>query len=389
VLTGAGRARSSQAGGRERRRPLRALAPALAAALAAAASVGAGAGAGPGAARAAVSTAPPAGQPPPTVAYVTEPGQSPPTVWAMRTDGSQRTRLGAGSAPLVAPGGQLVAASLFGAGTSETGPALAVYSTTGAAPLTYLSLAGESATALAWSPDGRYLAVDVQSTAVKNPAKLSGLAIVDLQQNTLKVIAHGQLYGASFAPNGSDEVVYGLSASQSLSAPVNVYRNNPEGSAPVALTRDGRSLYPVWGPGAIAYDRERLRPGDAPVYQIWLRSAAGSHARRLTKVRVRSLVSGLVPLAFSSDGTRLLAQFSGQDTSEAWTVRVPSGRARRLPVRGRSVQAAALSRDGRTVLINGGGFLGPASEGRVATVPFGGGAETLLVAHASEASWNG
>ncbi len=150
----------------------------------------------------------------------------------------------------------------------------------------------------------------MQSTAIKNTARLSGLAIVDLQTGALKVIAHGQLYGASFAPNGSDEVVFGLSASQSLGARVNVLQSKADGSGMVPLTRDGRSLFPVWGPGAIAYDRERLRRNDAPIYQIWLRSNNG-RTRRLTNVRVRSLVSGLVPLAFSSDGTRLLTRVRG------------------------------------------------------------------------------
>jgi hypothetical protein len=341
-----------------------------------------------GGARAASSLAPAPGAQA-TIAYVTESGAAPPVVWTMRGDGSRKARLGPGLSPLVAPSGDQVAAALLGTGEHETGPALAIYSTTGSAPLRYFSLADERATPLAWSRDGRYVAVDLQSTAIKNTARLSGLAIVDLQAGAAQVIARGQVYGASFAPNGGDEIVYGLSSSQALSARVNVFRSQADGSGRVALTRDGRSLYPIWGPGAIAYDRERLRRNDAPVYQIWLRSTSASHARKLTKVRVRSLVSGLVPLAFSSDGRRLLAQFEGQDTSEAWTVRVPSGRARRLRAGGRSVQAAALSADGRTVLINGGGFLGPASEGRVATVPFAGGRQKLLAAHGSQASWNG
>jgi len=341
-----------------------------------------------GSARAATSLAP-SGAQSPTIAYVVQSGATPAAVWVMREDGSQKTRLGPGGSPLVAPSGQQVAATAFGSSQSETGPALLIYSTTGVAPLAFLNLASENATALAWSRDGRYLAIDVQSTAVKHRAQLSGLALVDLQSNTLKLIANGQVYGASFAPNASDELVYALAASEALSARVNVYRAKADGTAAVALTRDGRSLFPVWGPRTIAYDRERLRRNDAPVYQVWLRSPTGSRARRLTNVRVRSLVSGLMPLAFSSDGTRLLTQFVGQDTSEAWTVRVPSGRARRLLVRDRSVQAAALSSDGRTVLINGGGFFGPASEGRVAVVPFAGGSEKLLVAHGSQASWNG
>lgn len=329
---------------------------------------------------------------PPTIAYVTQTGSSQPVVWTIHADGTQNTRIGPGFTPQTAPGGQLIAASLFGAsaGSSETGPALAVYSTAGAPTQTYFDLAGETTEPLAWSADGRYVAVDVQSTKLKNAAKLSGLAIVDITTGTAKMIARGQIFGASFAPNGSDEVVYGRAAKQTLTAPVNLYRSNADGSGTVALTRDGRSLFPLWGPTAIAYDRERLRREDAPVYQIWLRSTSGA-TRRLTNVRVRTLVSGLTPLAFSADGSRLLAQFVGQDTSEAWTVSVPSGRARRLAPRSPRfpLQAAGISSDGSTVLVNEGGVDGPASEGRVATLPFAGGRSTVLVAHGSQASWNG
>jgi hypothetical protein len=308
----------------------------------------------------------------------------------MRSDGSQKTSLGEGFSPQISPSGQQVAVSLFGAGASETGAALGIYSTTGAPRQTYLSLKGETAQPLGWSPDGRYLAVDVQSTALERGAQLSGLGILDTQSAKLSMIAHGQLFGASFAPNGSDEIVYGLARSQSLTARVNVYRAKPDGSGTVALTRDGRSLFPLWGPGAIAYDRERLRREDAPVYQIWLRPTKG-RTRRLTNVRVRSLVSGLIPVAFSADGSRLLAQFVGQDTSEAWTVGVPSGRAHRLTRKGARLplQAAGLSTDGATVLVNEGGVDGPASEGRVGTLPFAGGRTTVLAAQGSQASWNG
>jgi hypothetical protein len=325
----------------------------------------------------------------PMLAYVTETARTPATIWTMRTDETQSTRVGPGDDPLIAPSGQQVAASLFGTGSgAETGPGLAIYWTDGSGrpPLQYFNLAHETVQPLAWSGNLRYVAVDVQSTAVKNAAARSGLALVDIGLNSVKMIAHGQIYGASFKPDG-DELVYARAASQSLSAPVNLYRSKPDGTT-VLLTHDGRSLFPVWGPKAIAYDRERLRRNDAPVYQIWLRPTSGSRSRRLTNVRVRSLVSGLVPLAFAG-GRKLLAQFVGEDTSEAWTVRLPSGRAHRLTVRGRSVQAAGISGDGKTVLVNEGGFEGPASEGRIATMPFAGGLSKVLVAHGSQASWNG
>lgn len=327
----------------------------------------------------------------PTIAYVTESGTSPPRAWTMRSDGSQKVSLGEGFSPQISPNGGQVAVALLGSGGRQTGPALAVYSTVGAPALTYLNLATETVQPLTWSPDGRYLAINVQSSGLKSAVRLSGLAILDTQTGKIGMIAHGQLFGASFAPNGSDEVLFGLAHSLSLTARVNIYRAKPDGSGTTALTRDGRSLFPLWGPGRIVYDRERLRRNDAPVYQLWTRSLGSSRARQLTHIRVRSLVSGLIPFAFSADGSRLLTQFVGQDTSEAWAVNMASGAARRLTPKGARLplQAAGLSRDGNTVLVDEGGVDGPASEGRVATLPFAGGRSTLLVAHGSQASWNG
>jgi hypothetical protein len=331
---------------------------------------------------------PPYRRPGPSVAFVTETGSSPATVWLTEDLGRTRTRLGPGAQPLVAPSGQQVAASLFGTGAnSNSGPALAIYWTDGRPPIQVLNLATATATPLAWSRDLRYVAVQLQSTSPGNAASGSGLVVVDISLHTVDRVASGQIYGASFAPNGSDQLVYGRSSSLSLSAPVNLYIGRPDGTAQRRLTRDGRSLNPVWGGRGIAYDRERLRRNDAPVYQIWLRSPTGPGIRRLTNIHVRTLASGLVPLAFT--GKRLLAEFEGQDTSEAWTLQLPSARLRRLTVRGRSVIGAGLSGDGTQVLVDEGGLNEPASGGRVAVMPFSGGRSTVLVAHGSQASWDG
>jgi hypothetical protein len=314
-----------------------------------------------------------------------------PYVWIALANGREPRRLGPGSSPLLAPNGQSVAAGLFGtvSGAQEQGPALAIYPASGAAPVTFLNLATATATPLAWSPDSRYLAVSLQSTSINDAGKLSGLAVIDTTTGAVTTIANGQIYGASFAQDGSDRIVYGRAPSQLLSAPTNVYVSGPSGSGLRALSSDGRSLNPVWGSRYIAYDRERLRHNDAPIFQIWLAPAGGGRARRLIKVPAGPFVSGLVPIDFSSNGRRLLSEFEGQDTSEAWTVLVPSGRARRLTVRGQSVVGAGLSRDGSTVLIGEKSFEGPPSGGRVAQIPFAGGRSKILVAHGSQASWNG
>ncbi len=322
------------------------------------------------------------------LAYVTSSEAQPePLVWTALSNGSEPRLLGPGDEPLIAPSGSTVATGLLGAGAGK-GPSLALYPTAGGSPATFGNLATQSAMPLAWSPDSRYLAVALFSTALKNVGKKSGLGIIDTNTGTLRTIASGIIYGASFAPDGTDRVVFGKAAGQTLESKVNLYVAAAAGGPLKRITSDGRSLNPIWGPRYIAYDRERLRRNDAPVYQIWLRGPSAGAARQLTSIRVRSLVSGLTPLGFSSNGQRLLAEFGGQDTSEAWTVQVPSGRARRVRVKGSSVVAGAISRDGSRLLVAEGGLEGPAQGDNVVAVPFAGGAPTLLVAHAAQPSWN-
>jgi hypothetical protein len=321
------------------------------------------------------------------IAYVTDSTKQPePEVWAALATGAEPRVLGPGIEPQIAPNGALVAAGLFG---GEHGPSLAVYTVAGAtAPLRLGELARQDAMPLAWSPDSRYLAVALTSPGIKNVPAHSGLGVLDMTTGKLRQIATGIVSGASFAPDGSDRIVFALAGSQSLSAKVNLYVAQPTGAGRRRITRDGRSLNPVWGPKWIAYDRERLRRNDAPVYQIWLQRPSGGAARQLTSIRVRSLVSGLVPLGFSNNGSRLLAEFGGQDTSEAWTVQVPSGKARAVRVKGRPVVGGAISSDGSRLLVYEGGLEGPSTGDSVVTVPFGGGPATLLVAHAAQPSWN-
>jgi len=322
------------------------------------------------------------------LAYTTGTATSPSQVWAAGAGGAPAKLLGAGEEPLLSPSGGLVAASVSAAGSGE-GPALAVYHVDGAPALDYASANSVSAIPLAWSSDSKYLAVSLISTAVKNIAEGSSLAVIDLETGTMTTVAHGIVEGASFAPEGSDRLAYGLTSSYQSLAPVNVHISAPDGSGARLFTHDGRSLNPVWGAGGIAFDRERLRHLAFPAYQLWLAPAAGGAARQLTHVKVNTLVSGLVPIAFSADGLRLLAEFEGQDTSAAWTVDLSTGRVRPLTTPGRhTLQAAGISQDGTTLLVDEDSFEGPPSMGRVVTIPFDGGPARVLVAHAGQASWN-
>jgi hypothetical protein len=108
----------------------------------------------------------------------------------------------------------------------------------------------------------------------------------------------------------------------------------------------------------------------------------------VTHLPIPPLLEGLVPIGFSSDGARLLAQYEGQDTSEAWVITPATGGARRLAIAWRAVTGAAISRDGTEALVDLGGYLNPPDAGAVESLPLAGGDPRVLIAHGSQPSWN-
>jgi hypothetical protein len=320
--------------------------------------------------------------PAPRLAYVTGAQGTTPHVWLTNLRGGGRRRIGPGEDPALSPDGSTIAAS----SPARSGPALILYAAGGGVIRRLFDSARASAVAQAWSPDSRYLAVVLTS---RDPvsAAASGLALIDVKTLTWSLVARGAIYGASFAPDGSDRIAYALASSPALRARVDIYASQGAGAAaPIRLTRDGRSLYPVWGSAGIAYDEERLRRNGAPAYQVWLMGPDGS--ARLTDTRVPPLFDGLVPIAFSGDNAWLLAQYEGLDTSEAWAIDLATRRGRRLEIAGASVTAGATSRSGADALLDRGGFLRAPSDGTVEELPLSGGRPVRLVAHGSEPSWN-
>jgi hypothetical protein len=116
----------------------------------------------------------------------------------------------------------------------------------------------------------------------------------------------------------------------------------------------------------------------------------GSQAHQLTRQRAPFLLSGPAPVAWSADGTQLLAQFGGQDTAYGEGVNPLSGAVHTLNAK-RSIalqlEVAGLSRDGSTVLATTGG-LEPGPGSAVVSVPFAGGPVTTLIRGAFSPSWN-
>ena len=317
----------------------------------------------------------------PGIAFVRGTARSEPSVWVASANGRRARRLARGAQPLLAPNGQSVA---FVRSAARGRRPLIVRATRGRRVRRFFGGPRHTqATPLAWSPDSRYLAVAVANQR----GGRNVLIVIDLFRGRSETVARGLTQGASFSPTVPGRLVFGSSRSTSPSAPVDLYAARVFSHEGVEqLTHDGRSLNPVWGRQGIVFDRERLRGNEAPEYQLVL--LQGGEATQITSLHPSALLSGLVPLAVSADGRRLVASYVGEDTSQAWSVDLVSHEARRLTQGRSAVTAWGISADGESALVEIGGFLGPPSRGRIATLPFGGGRARVLIRRGGSPSWN-
>lgn len=330
-----------------------------------------------------------------------------PVVWVARDDGSGAHRLLAGSNPHVSPDGQVIALLHQGKG-AKAQPELVLAPADGSAPAATLVRGWREPYVFAWSPDSSTIA------ALRGPELgKRALVLIDVVTGAQDVVATGYFNGVSFAPASSRagvvplttpagggvlSLAYGRAPTESYPPRGDVYRFDlPPGqsvraAAPVALTHDHRSLDPLWGPhGQIVFvkqlDAKRRKYG--PKNELYLMSEGGGQVRRLTHTEVDPLLQGLYPTAWSADGSRLLAEFEGQDTTYAVAVNPRTGAQRPLvKATEQGFLGWALSPDGGRVLGQTRGFEpGPGND--VATAPYGGGKPKVLAKSAFEPSWGG
>jgi Tol biopolymer transport system component len=303
-------------------------------------------------------------------------------IYIAQDDGSGAKRLASGALPHVSPDGQTVA---YVADINGDKPELREIPAAGGLPRVLLSPWRYGV--FAWSPDSRYIAAQTGPLNGKQR-----LVLIDRTTGTSRTVARGFFSGASFSPAG-DQLVYALVASDRQIFPkANLYVAPVAGGPAHAITHDGHSLYPLWGPKQIAYVRYqrptgRHRREDGPKHNLWLIDPDGTGRKQLTHDRVPFLLTGLVPTDWSADGTRLLAQFGGQDTTYAVTVNPASGRERIVGRASQGIVGTSLSRDGSTILgYTGGAFEDPKLQNTI-TAPYSGGAPKLLVRRAYFADW--
>jgi hypothetical protein len=303
-----------------------------------------------------------------TLVYVKRPDAVRPAVWVADDDGSDRRRLGSGRNPVVSDDGRW--AAWIAPGRLER---VMLARADGSREPRRVGRSAAVGT-LRFSPDSTQLGMVLRSR----------LMVHDIPTRTSFQAATGTIRGFSFSPD-SRSLVYGTSGRDgAVDAPSDLYTIEFDAGPRRRVTRDRKSLNPLWGPGGIVHDRQRPRPGDAPTYNLFEIQPDGGSLRRITSLRIPSLVSGLVPVEQSADGSRLLAEFTGQDTRVAFRVNPSTGRAR---VIGRDLVGFDLTADGRTVLAHTGGP-DPGARHNVVTVPYRGGEPTVLVRRAAFPDWS-
>jgi len=120
----------------------------------------------------------------PGLAYGTGTARGTPQIWLADANGGHARKLGPGYQPLLSPNGRLVAAT----GASVKGPLLLIYSATGKVVGKFYKAATFSVVPTAWSPDSRYLAVELFDP-VSSGIGRSGLAVIDTTTGKTVTIA--------------------------------------------------------------------------------------------------------------------------------------------------------------------------------------------------------
>jgi hypothetical protein len=301
-----------------------------------------------------------------------------PSVWIANDDGTAARRLASNAdLPRISPDGQTVVYEEL-----SSKPRLMKVPAAGGTPTALLTHSW-AFDAFAWSPDSSMIA------AVTGPEiGHRHLVLVNVATGVRRTVMSGDFIGACFAPGG-DRVVFGRAPNDNFPYRSEIYTAPVAGGAPTPVTRGAVSMSPVCGPSSVALARQHKtgRRDDAPKSDVYTVGYDGAGLRRLTRTHVPFLLTGPMPTGFSDDGTRLLAEYTGQDTTYGETVNPATGKARRVGRISDGIIGFRLSRDGSTILgTDGGNDESPRHD--VVTIRYSGGRPTVLVKRAFDPDWN-
>ena len=295
-----------------------------------------------------------------------------PRVVVADNDGKNAHRLGIGFSPTVSSDGRWVA---WIAGNNSDVVKLRLAD--GSRRAREIKPTGDVVGSIQFSPDAKWLGIDAGTR----------LWIYNIHDRKSVKAASGNLRGFSFSPD-SASVAFGTAGqNQSFDSPTDLYRFDIAGKQRTRITRDRKSLNPLWTSRGIIHDRQRIRDNAAPAYNLFEIKPDGGSLRRITSLRIPPLASGLVPLELSRNGKRLLAEYEGQDIGLGFRVNVETGKAHVLgKFSENGFVAADLTANGRTVLgVTGGAD--PSNRHDVVTMPYKGGKTKVLVKRAFAPDW--
>jgi dipeptidyl aminopeptidase/acylaminoacyl peptidase len=308
-------------------------------------------------------------------------GINKPRIYVAEDNGTGARQVGLGTNSHVSPNGEWIAYEREAAsGASE----LRLYQVDIHKSERLLSPWAES-TVFAWSPDSTKLAAVTGGVRGKRT-----LLVIDAKSTVREKVATGYFNAVSFSPE-SDELVYGASQTENT-LKSDIFRYALGGGAPKALTKGKKSAYPLWGPKEQIVFAGQVRAGgksESPASQLFTMDPEGQRISQLSHTKISPLSQGLIPVAWSANGARLLTEFDGEDQSYAVALSTVTGAEKKLtknPETG--LQGAALSPDGSTVLGTVGLGFGGNPNPKVVTVPWGGGRERVLVPGGYQPSWS-
>jgi Tol biopolymer transport system component len=307
-----------------------------------------------------------------------------PAVYAANDNGGGAFKVGPGSNPRVSPDGDVIAYQRESSGGKRQ---LMLAAAAGGGSRAVLQNLQDSFY-VTFSPDSKLVA------AVSGPEIGKGrLVLLDVTSGTLlRTVASGYFSGVSFSPD-STELAYSVSQSEDFPAKTDVFTATVAAGKPVQITKDHRSVDPLWGPaGKIVFAKQLGGKNRkyGPKNELFLMNQFGAQVKRLTRTKVDPLLQGLYPTQWSASGNQLLAEFEGQDTSYAVTVNPRTGAQKPLGKTNNGEQGfvgTALSKDGTMVLGFTGGFE-PGPRHRVEAFPYGDGRVKRLVNNAYEPDWS-
>jgi hypothetical protein len=317
----------------------------------------------------------------PALTYTLNEASTHPTTYAAAPDGSGAHAVGAGVSGPLSPNGRvvLIDEKVNGLGYDR----LVVRATADGGSRRVLTHRGDIFPTPSWSSDSALIAM------ATGPDQ-SALLVFNAATGHATMIATGFIQGISFEPGSGHALVFDRSPRSRFNAhpKPDLYIATPSahGYKVRRLTRNHRSQQPVWGPHAIAYSYCAPRRNSYPNCQIALVGTNGRGAHRITHVPVSYLLQGLAPIAWSADGSRLVADFGGQDTDFCETVNPRTGAVTPVDATGGFI-CTALSKDGSTILGSTGGY-DPGDPHAVVAADYVTHHETTLAAGGTESDWN-